>query len=208
MQSKTEKLLHVLIIISTAAAIAAFFMGAVDALGSTGTACFRYFTTDSNVLALIASVLCLVYSKRGEYPTALRIFRFTAVTAVSITLLTVIFFLAPMAALRGRGLNSVMLFFRGNVFVLHVSTPVLSIIALMLDKHGGVSKRQAMWAISPVVIYSLVYVVNVVILKIWKDWYGFTFGGRYYLSPIVMVVMYLFTAAVALILHKVKEKTK
>lgn len=205
-KNKTEIFLHILIVISTAAAVAAYFGGAVDALGSTGAQCFKYFTTDSNVLALIASALCIAYSKTDKKPQWLNVFRFAATVAVTITLLTVLFFLVPAALLRSKNPAVVLKFFSGNVLVLHLTTPLLSIIALMLGKEDKITKKQALWALLPVMIYSFVYLINVVFLHIWTDWYGFTFGGKYAFVPLVMLCMYAFTAAVAMLEYRLKEK--
>jgi len=204
MKKKTEILLHCIIVISTVLAVGSFFAGARDALGSTGSACLKYFTTDSNILAAMASALCLAYSRAEQKPKWMRVFRFASTVAVAITLFTVLFFLAPTAALKGHGIKTALRFFEGNVFVLHFSTPVLSIIALLLDNKDMVEKRDTLWALVPVVIYSLVYLVNVVFLGIWRDWYGFTFGGKAYLSPLVMAAMYLFAFLVSRVLYKLK----
>lgn len=124
--------LHSVIILTTVWAVAVYFNGTPDVLGSTGTDCFKYFTTDSNILACIASILYLVYAGRKDLPKWVVRFRFASVVAVAITFLTVVFFLAPMAAMRGRGLVAFGLFFKGNVFVLHFSTPVLALAAALI----------------------------------------------------------------------------
>ena len=49
----------------------------------------------------------------------------------------------------------------------------------------------------PLVLYSLVYLTMVAILQQWPDWYGFTFGGKYALIPVVMLVMYSFAALIS-----------
>lgn len=205
MKPTIEKIIHIIITLSTAGAILFYFVGGTDPMGQGGVGCFKYFTTDSNVLALVASVLCLIYPA-GKRPHAVSVFRFAATTAVSVTLFTVIFFLAPMAIAGSGSIFAGLRFFMGNVFVLHFSTPVLSIAALLL---GGVSdrvtKRETLWAVLPVLVYSLVYLVQVVFLQNWTDWYGFTFGGRYALIPLVMAVMYAFAYALGRILWRLER---
>lgn len=198
MKKRLEMLLHGVIVITTLWAILFYFYGGPDILGSTGAGCFKYFTTDSNVLACAASGACLAFAGRKERPRPVRILRFTATVAVTITLLTVVFFLAPMAVLRGRGLAAVVPFFAGNVFVLHLSTPVLSIAAWLLsEREESPAKGELLWALVPVVLYAAVYGVMVVGLKLWRDWYGFTFGGRLWAVPIAAAVMLAFTLGVA-----------
>ena len=66
------------------------------------------------------------------------------------------------------------------------------------------SRREALLGVIPVAIYSVVYLVMVVFLQHWNDWYGFTFGGRYGLVPVVIIVMGLFAYGVSAAIRAVK----
>lgn len=206
MRHKTEKIIHWIIIITTLWAVGDSVFGIPDVPNSGGAASFKYFTTDSNILACIASVLCTAYDTGDKRPHAVTVFRFACTAAVSITLLTVVLFLAPTAALKEGNFYPALSFFKGNVFVLHFSTPVLSVIALLLSGDGTRLKRaESLWALLPVMIYSLVYLFMVVIVRAWNDWYGFTFGGNFALAPVVLLVMYSFTAMLALLEWKLSR---
>lgn len=205
--------LNFIIVITTIIAVGMYFNGVPDILGSTGVQCFKYFTTDSNVIACLGSLIYLFFlfkeKKKPNYimPNWVNIFKFATTVAASITLFTVLFFLAPYGAIRGNGLATYYLFFKGNVFVLHFSTPLLAIISTMfLEKNRIVTFKQSLWGVIPTVIYSFVYLTMVVFVEKWTDWYGFTFGGNYKIIPIVMIVMYLFTFAFSSIEWKIKNK--
>jgi len=101
-----DLVLNLIIAISVVVAVGWYFWWdfGEDTLGSAGLACFRYFTTDSNLLAAVACVIwsfCQVKRLADpsyRVPEWVRILRLMAVTAVTVTLLTVALFLVPMAA--------------------------------------------------------------------------------------------------------------
>lgn len=210
-QQLIDLLLNGLIVLTTAWAVLMYFIGEPDILGSHDVQCFKYFTTDSNILAALGSLLYLGFrflhrdDPSRTPPQWLTLFKFVGTVAASITLLTVVFFLAPMGAVRGKGLPTVLLFFTGNVFVLHLSTPVLSILStLFLEKDAPLTRKHALWGTLPTTVYGLVYLTMVVLLQQWDDWYGFTFGGQYQFVPVVMIVMFLFSLGLSLAERRIK----
>lgn len=211
-KGKCDIMINILIVLTTFWAVLMYFIGPPDILGSHDIQCFKYFTTDSNILAAAGSLVYLIYcmnnkgKSEAKIPKWIIILKFTGTVAASITLLTVVFFLAPVAGFRGKGLQTVLLFFKGNVLVLHLTTPVLSILStLFFEKHEQLSRKEAAFGMLPTVIYSFVYLFMVVIIKQWNDWYGFTFGGRYALVPVVMLVMFSFSFGLSQIERKIKN---
>lgn len=209
-QNLIDLILNLLILLSTIAAVGVYFVGVPDVLGSSGTGCFKYFTTDSNILCAISSAVMLIYNcRRLKDPSAVipewvSVFKFVGTVSVAVTLTTVVFFLAPVASIKG-GIAQFFFFFEGNIFALHFSTPVLAIISVALfEKEPPLPRRASLWSLLPTVVYSVVYLVLVVFLKIWDDWYGFTFGGKLFLAPIAMIAMYLLTLALAALLRKLQ----
>ena len=217
MKAKTYRLIdlifNIVIFLTTAWAVVYYFYSDPDILGSTRTACFRYFTTDSNVLeAVAAAVVCVVRvlqlkSPDRKMPAWVTVLRFTGTAAVALTLLTVVFFLAPVSCISS-GIGTVPFYFAGNVFVLHLSTPVLAILSLILfDREGEITRLRSLWALLPTVVYSIVYLVLVVFVKVWYDWYGFTFGGKLYFAPVSMIAMYAVTYGIAWVLRKLRRRS-
>ncbi len=204
MKNKIETILHYLIIITTTLAIGSYFIPSFNSLGGNGIECFKYFTTDSNVLAILASLFCLISKYKNKEYKWVKVFQFIATISVTLTFLTVVFFLSPMNAIKD-GIKGYFLFFSNEIFVLHFSTPVLSIIALLLS-NNKYNKNICLYSLLPTLLYSIIYLINVAIIGIWNDWYGFTFGGQYNLIPIVLLVMYGFTYLIAFIEYKINNK--
>lgn len=205
MKNKIVNAIHIIIVLSTIYAVVSYIFGGEDVLGSSGIACFKYYTTDSNIVAACASYCCLRYKK--ERPHWVTVFQFVGTVAVSITFLTVIFFLVPTSMADSGDIQIAINFFAGNVFFLHLSSPILAVVAFFLSEWKPVTIKETFWAIVPVFVYSMVYLVLVAILGIWNDWYGFTFGGQYQLIPIVLAVMYACTLALAFLMRALKKLT-
>lgn len=55
------------------------------------------------------------------------------------------------------------------------------------------------------VIFISVLTASVLVTKAWKDFYGFTFGGRYWLSPVVAAALYALGYFAAALIKKVHE---
>ena len=68
--------------------------------------------------------------------------------------------------------------------------------------------RESLWTLIPTVVYSLVYAAAVIFMKVWTDWYGFTFGGKLYMAPVSGIVMYLVTLGVAAVIGRTGPKRK
>ena len=113
------------------------------------------------------------------------------------TICTVILFLLPSALAAGNTREAKALF-AGKAFVVHLSTPVLSILSFVLFENAkGFTFAESLWTMLPAVIYSVVYLIMVVFVKRWPDFYGFTFGGKMYMAPVSGVVMLFFTWLIA-----------
>lgn len=208
----TAFILNCLIVISTVLAVGVYFVSGPDVLGSSGKDCFKYFTTDSNILVALTALIMLPFNLRQarhpekEYPRWALNLKLVGTGSVTITLLTVVFFLAPIGAMNG-GLQSFLFFFEGNIFALHLSTPLLAIVCFTaFEREGRLPFSACLWALLPTVVYSIVYLVMVVFVGSWTDWYGFTFGGKNYLAPVSMLAMYLVTFAVAIVLRALRKR--
>lgn len=187
---------NIIIAVAATVTIGSFFFGSKDALGAMGVVAFRYFTIDSNILMAIASICAIVWNIRNlkgeaKQPRWLLLLKLAGTTAVTVTFLTVVFFLAPIAAL-SHGIRGYLSLFVRTSFILHFSNPVLAIISFtVLDKQELTGKRLGLWGLIPTVLYSFAYVPCAVFFHVWPDFYGFTFGGHLAIAPVSLVVMYL-----------------
>lgn len=175
-----------------------------DSIDMYGWNFLRPFTNDSNVFIGIVSLFVVVFcirilkKKTNALPRWLYILYLAANTCLVLTILTVVVFLAPKEVLEGRSYFN--MFVREGVFF-HFLNPVLStvcILALMDDyKFKFIEK---LLCITPMVIYAIVYLLNVVVFKTWRDFYGFTFGGQYQYIPIVIVIFFTVTFLISFII--------
>lgn len=162
-----------------------------------GAKTFRYFTTDSNLFAALACLILTPFSLRiaitgaGTLPAWAQALKYTAVCAITLTLLTVLFFLAPT-----QGFDKM---FGGANLWLHLICPLVCILSFLFFESR---ERLDLWvtfpALVPILLYSAVYLVMVVVVGEdrggWKDFYGFNRGGKWYLAlPLMLGTAYLIT---------------
>lgn len=200
-------ILNIIIIISTVYAISTFFTGKVTEgnMQVTGFAFLRFFTNLSNIFVSLASLIMLVFniknikSGTNEFPERVMTVKFIATVSVTVTFVTVVIFLAPLFASMGLGYLTL---FKGSMFFLHFTTPIIAIISvLFFERCGNLAKKNAVLGLIPVFLYSIVYIVMVVFIGAenggWNDFYGFTFGGKMQLVPVSLAAMYGLTLALS-----------
>lgn len=157
-----------------------------------GLGYLKPYTMDSNILTGMIAALIVVYSIRNgaknRIPRWLMRAYLMGTTCLGLTFLIAAAFLAPMQVMAGR---NYFIMFSGDMFFFHFLNPVLATISyvfLLRDNRCGLTDR--LLGIFPTIVYSVVYFVMVVVLKRWEDFYHFTFGGKYYLIPLVVAVIY------------------
>lgn len=206
-----DSLFNLVIVLCTIVGVGYYFIPGFPAYGISGVTCFRYFTTDSNILLGITCLIMLVFNIKNlvhperPIPRVIYLIKLVGTVAAAVTMMTVIFFLGPMAAARG-GFHSFLNFFRTNVFILHLSNPVLAIVSfLFFEQTERFDLRSTLWSLAPTAVYSLVYLAEVIFTEKWPDFYGFTFGGNYLIAPISLLAMYLVTWGICLALNRLKK---
>ncbi len=137
---------------------------------------FVFYTQNSNYILMFASIFHLIsILKNGEPSRAASAAQYGAVCLTTVTLLVVIFLLAPMY----RTLSGVL--FGGSKFIMHLAAPLLALTVYLAVPVFKPSKVDFLTAIVPTVIYAAVLIVlNVVravegpypFLKVWEQpWY-------------------------------------
>ncbi len=81
-----------------------------------------YYTNDSNIIALISSLLFIIFYKKDF--ELVKDIRFVATSCLTVTFLVVIFILCPMY-----NFNYKLFMFTDNFLILHTIVPILSIIS-------------------------------------------------------------------------------
>ena len=131
------------------------------ALGETNITVFKYFTFQSNIfmgaVALVYAIyqLLIILNKRDKLPHVLLVFNHVGVTAVGLTFLIVIFFLAP-----GYGFDK--MYNNANLFF-HALVPIVAMINYMfLEKECSFKFINTLFSIIPSLLYGIVYFIVVV----------------------------------------------
>lgn len=161
----------------------------------------KAFTPDSNILCAIFSLMSLIYvlkNKSAELPRALQVFNLMGTVAVTLTFLVVLLFLAPVTVMKG---GSYFTLFAGNMFHLHFFNPALAVAAFVLSSSGTrFTAKEISLGLVPTAVYSVFYVLFVVVLKSWNDFYSFTWGGSIVASVISFFAVYGVTLLISYLL--------
>ena len=122
----------------------------------------EYYTNDSNIIALISSLLFIIfYSKDKEF---VKDIRFVSTSCLTVTFLVVIFVLCPMY-----NFNYKLLMFTDNFLIFHTIVPILSIFSyITLEDRSSKNYLCLVFTI----IYSIV-LVTLNILNLVKGPYPF-----------------------------------
>ena len=147
---------------------------------------FRYFTVQSNVLCAAACLLTGIASLTGDIPQWIWLLKYIGTAAVTVTMLTVFFFLAPSI---GEGWAKVLL---GSVsdFFMHLVTPVAALATFCFPEKRGMSFGQALLGMLPVLLYGILYFYKTLYApedRRWEDFYGFHRGGKTLVSAAGML---------------------
>ena len=112
----------------------------------------EYYTNDSNILALISSLLFIIfYNKNKEI---VKDIRFIATSCLMVTFLVVIFILCPMY-----NFNYKLLMFTDNFLILHTIVPILSIFSYVALEDRNSKNYLCL-------VFTIIYSIVMVILNI------------------------------------------
>lgn len=112
----------------------------------------EYYTNDSNILALISSLLFIIFYKKEK--DFVKDIRFLATSCLTVTFLVVIFVLCPMY-----NFNYKLLMFTDIYLVFHTIVPILSIFSYIVLENGSSKKYLCL-------IFTMIYAIILIILNI------------------------------------------
>ena len=176
-----------------------------------GLGSLRMFTNESNLLcaivALAAAVVAIFDFKACAKKThhLLRVFQLIATTMTTLTFTVVAVFLMPLYGIKtGRPLELL----SGEMLFTHLITPILAVLVFLFFTPDCTkfTLRDNFLAIVPVVLYGIIYFVNVVIIQVWPDFYSLTFGGQIQFVLVAFGVMVAITFAIANLLLRGRKK--
>lgn len=156
-----------------------------------GVKAFRYFTVLSNVLCAVSALVMAISQASGSVSPGVVMFKYLGTLSVTVTLLTVLFFLGPTIGYK--------VLLSGRDLYLHLIGPLMAIISFCFLEKRGLSLGTALLGLLPVILYGSVYLYKVVFSpedRRWEDFYGFNKGGKW---PMAFAAMMLGTLVVCLI---------
>ena len=137
----------------------------------------KFFTALSNVFCAVCCLTVAICRMAGDAPRAVLTLKYMGTVAVTLTLMTVLFFLMPQYGARKM--------FAGADLWLHLICPLLALLSYFAWDHASMPFADMLLGMVPVVLYGLMYLWKVVLCpaeKRWDDFYGFNRNGRWPLS--------------------------
>lgn len=203
MKQKTRLILSLvmnsLLFVFVAFSVAMFFVKTGDGnMQVKGAECFKYFTIDSNVFCALTCIGIIVYDilmlsgKKESFGRTALLLKEMGATAVMLTFLVVVVFLGPTQGYDGM--------FSGTNFFLHLVCPLFAFFSYVFTEFEQGEKKlfiYALYALIVMVVYGTIYLLMVVVIKKWTDFYGLNRGG---LWPISLVCMLAATYLISLAL--------
>ena len=185
-----------------------------EVLGDNSLVVFKYFTFQSNlfmgIVALIFAIFQFLIIKRRieKIPHVLNVFLHVGVTAVALTFIIVILFLAP-----GYGFD--LMYQQANLFF-HALVPIVAMINYMFFmKDAKIRFIQTLFAIVPCFLYGIVYFAVVVSNNAYGnidiDFYMFGKDGPLigaFNFLLVMIIAYIFGLFLYFINYLIFKKRK
>ncbi len=145
---------------------------------------FRFFTTLSNLLCALASAAAAVSAAAGGISFGVSVFKYVGTCAVTVTLLTVLVFLAPALG----GLKPLL---EEDGLFLHLLCPLTAIVTYCLYDRAAMPFSYTLLGVAPVLCYGLFYLYKVVYApeeKRWDDFYTFNRDGKWPISFAAMLL--------------------
>ena len=188
------------------------FSRAAEALSARCWGMLRYYTVDSNILMGLSAAVtacaqrAVLSGRRASLPIAVRVLKLAGVTAVALTMLVTVFFLAPTSLL---GFSSL---FRGSNLYMHCVIPLLSIfVFLFWERDGDIPRRYSAYAVVSVAVYAAFYIANCALhltdgaVSRYYDWYGFAAGGLVKGCLLVLPLLLLCAYGIGLLLWRLNR---
>ena len=206
----TALILNIFVVVSTAAITISYYFYSENPLVVTGLDSYKFFTTDSNILAALTSLFIIPYEiqvlrgKREKLPHAAVVFKYVGMVSLMLTFFTVIILLLPQYDIK--------FLILGTSFYMHIAGPIAMLVtSVFLETDSKITFPESFLALLPCIVYGTVYLIEVIIIGEknggWMDFYTFNRGGYWYITMFIMLAATYLLAAVTRIIHnKIAEK--
>ena len=117
---------------------------------------YEYYTEDSNIIALITSLIFVIFIiTKNKIPKWLSILKYASTICLFLTFIVVLFILAPMYDFNYR-----YLLLYNSMFYQHLLCPILSIITfIFFDNIGKLTIKDSFIGISLTFIYAIILII-------------------------------------------------
>ncbi len=161
---------------------------------------FRYFTIVSGVYGLIVMIMLIPFAINGLINKRFTYNRWMAMLHYSTAICTSVVFVFALCFI---SFYDPILAFGGYNFNLHFICPVMILVAfLTVESATQFTIKDSLICIIPIIVYSLIYFYNVVIVHNWEDLYNFNTYLPFYIS---MPLIYLFVFLIADVLRRLNN---
>ncbi len=196
-------IMNIIVVIATSAVAVSYYFYSENPLVETGLDSYKFFTTDSNILAALSSLVMIPFEiqilrgKRVRLPHAAIVFKYIGMISVMLTFITVLVVLLPV--------YDASFLLLGTAFHMHLSGPLMALVTvLFLETDSKIKLPETLLALVPVIVYGAVYLTETVIIGEknggWMDFYTFNRGGLWYIiMPVIFVMTYLLAVVTRLV---------
>ncbi len=201
---------NIIITLVTVAVVISYFFQEPSVLTKNGYESFRFFTTDSNILAGISAAVTAFYDiriikgKTDTFPKWAVLLKYAGTSCAFVTFSVTAFFLLPLYG---------PIVYSGTLILFHVTNPLMSLFSLIfLETAHKIRFREILLGAVPVMVYGIVYLTEVVVIGEenggWMDFYGFNIDGKWPVSFALMNLGGFLIAFVTALLHNIKAVPK
>lgn len=207
----TALILNIIVVVATAAISISYYFYSNNPLVETGVDSYKFFTTDSNILAALSSLVLIPFEiqilrgKRERLPHAAVVFKYVGMTSVMLTFVTVMVVLLPVYDAR--------FLLLGTSFYMHLFGPLAALVTFVfLETDSKIKFPETFLAVIPAAVYGAVYLAQVVIIGEtnggWVDFYTFNRGGYWYVTVFVILGMTYLIALLTRLAHNLISKRR
>lgn len=203
-KAAVSAVINIIIFIVTSATVVSYFFEEPGELIGNGYESFKFFTTDSNVLAAAACAVIsffdirILTGKIASIPHYAIIFKLVGTVSVMLTFFVVMLLLIPVYGAENE--------LKGTFFHMHAGAPLMSFFSFIIFEGAEKLKlKTAFFTVIPPALYGTVYFTEVVIIGKdnggWWDFYQFNSGGMWYVSSSTVLLSALILGLITILLY-------
>lgn len=160
---------------------------------------FVYFTTLSNILVGLVSLMLVIFKKCPQW---LALLRYVSIVSILIVFLVVMAIFTPVIMTQGKSIDTL---YHGSNFWFHLINPLIVIFLFFFNEKIELNKKDVLFSLIPFVLYSIFYIIYVLILHN-KDIYSLTNGYKVGWALLSFLGMYLVAMGVSIGTYSLKRK--